>query len=46
VSNAFHEKNPVQRQRLIYKAIWDELEQGHIHAIDSVVAKTPQEDSS
>jgi acid stress-induced BolA-like protein IbaG/YrbA len=35
-------KNVVQRQRLIYKAIWDEMS-GPVHAVDSIIAKTPTE---
>lgn len=42
VSTAFEGKNIVQRQRLIYKAIWDEMS-GPVHAVDSIVAKTPTE---
>eukprot|EP01038_Epipyxis_sp_PR26KG_P009626 gene9626-12962_t len=42
VSDAFIGKNTLARQRLVFKAIWDELE-GPVHAVDSIVAKTPSE---
>lgn len=42
VSEAFDGKSRIQRQRLVYKAIWDELN-GPVHAVDSIVAKTPKE---
>lgn len=42
VSSLFEGKRPVQRQQLVYKAIWEEL-QGPVHAVDSMVCKTPDE---
>lgn len=42
VSSKFEGKRPVQRQQLVYKAIWEEL-QGPVHAVDSMVCKTPEE---
>lgn len=42
VSDMFEGKRPVQRQQLVYKAIWEEL-QGPVHAVDSMVCKTPDE---
>lgn len=42
VSEQFEGKRPVQRQQLVYKAIWEEL-QGPVHAVDSMVCKTPSE---
>ena len=42
ISNEFEGKNTLQRQRLIYKAIWDEMS-GPVHACDSIVAKTQSE---
>lgn len=42
VSDAFEGKRPVQRQQLVYKAIWEEL-QGPVHAVDAMVCKTPSE---
>lgn len=45
VSAMFEGKRPVQRQQLVYKAIWEEL-QGPVHAVDSMVCKTPSEAAS
>lgn len=42
VSNMFAGKRAVQRQQLVYKAIWEEL-QGPVHAVDAMVCKTPDE---
>ena len=42
VSSKFEGKRVVQRQQLVYKAIWEEL-QGPVHAVDSMVCKTPEE---
>lgn len=42
VSNMFAGKRAMQRQQLVYKAIWDEL-QGPVHAVDAMVCKTPDE---
>mmetsp|Transcript_47183 Transcript_47183/g.78105 ORF Transcript_47183/g.78105 Transcript_47183/m.78105 type:complete len:141 (+) Transcript_47183:19-441(+) len=45
VSEAFEGKRSMQRQQLVFKAIWDEM-QGPIppvHAVDSMVLKTPSE---
>ena len=42
VSELFQGKRPVQRQQLVYKSIWEEL-QGPVHAVDSLVCKTPDE---
>eukprot|EP01031_Cornospumella_fuschlensis_P029211 gene29212-35262_t len=42
ISEDFEGKNVVQRQRLVYKAIWEEL-QGPVHAVDSIIARTPKE---
>ena len=42
VSSQFQGKRPVQRQQLVYKAIWEEL-QGPVHAVDAMVCKTPEE---
>ena len=38
----FAGKRVVQRQQLVYKAIWEEL-QGPVHAVDSMECKTPDE---
>jgi BolA protein len=42
VSSMFEGKRPVQRQQLVYRAIWEEL-QGPVHAVDSMVCRTPAE---
>ena len=42
VSSLFEGKRPMQRQQLVYKAIWEEL-QGPVHAVDSMICKTPSE---
>lgn len=42
VSPLFEGKRAVQRQQLVYKAIWEEL-QGPVHAVDSMICKTPEE---
>lgn len=42
VSEKFEGKRAVQRQQLVYKAIWEEL-QGPVHAVDAMVCKTPDE---
>ncbi len=43
VSAAFEGKNRVQRQQVVYKAIWEELS-GPIHAVDELVCRTPAEE--
>lgn len=42
ISNSFEGKNSVQRQRMVYKAIWMELQET-VHAVDAMTTKTPQE---
>lgn len=42
VSSKFTGKRAVQRQQLVYKAIWEEL-QGPVHAVDAMICKTPEE---
>mmetsp|Transcript_15976 Transcript_15976/g.30128 ORF Transcript_15976/g.30128 Transcript_15976/m.30128 type:complete len:137 (+) Transcript_15976:87-497(+) len=42
VSDKFQGKRVVQRQQMVYKALWDEL-QGPVHAVDSMICKTPDE---
>ena len=42
VSPKFEGKRAVQRQQLVYKAIWEEM-QGAVHAVDAMVCKTPTE---
>lgn len=43
VSEKFEGKRAMQRQQMVYKAIWDEL-QGPVHAVDSMICKTPDEE--
>ncbi|KAF6259439.1 bola protein [Scenedesmus sp. NREL 46B-D3] len=42
VSAAFEGKSSVAKQRMVYKAIWLEL-QDAVHAVDSMTTKTPAE---
>ncbi|CAI5979167.1 unnamed protein product [Closterium sp. NIES-65] len=42
VSKLFEGKRSLDRQRMVYRAIWEEL-QGAVHAVDSLVTKTPSE---
>ncbi|GBF98195.1 hypothetical protein Rsub_10695 [Raphidocelis subcapitata] len=42
VAAAFEGKNSVARQRLVYKAIWLELQET-VHAVDAMTTKTPEE---
>jgi stress-induced morphogen len=42
VSDKFTGKRAVQRQQMVYKAIWEEM-QGAVHAVDEMVCKTPAE---
>ncbi|XP_057969950.1 protein BOLA4, chloroplastic/mitochondrial [Malania oleifera] len=42
VSSAFEGQSAVNRQRMVYKAIWEEL-QSTVHAVDQMTTKTPSE---
>lgn len=42
VSKLFEGQTSVKRQRLVYKAIWQELQET-VHAVDSMKTSTPQE---
>eukprot|EP01025_Chloroclados_australasicus_P006796 TRINITY_DN12168_c0_g2_i12.p1 TRINITY_DN12168_c0_g2~~TRINITY_DN12168_c0_g2_i12.p1 ORF type:complete len:190 (-),score=8.86 TRINITY_DN12168_c0_g2_i12:166-660(-) len=42
ISTLFEGKSAVQRQRMVYKAIWWEL-QNVVHAVDSMKTLTPEE---
>jgi len=42
ISELFEGKRAVQRQQLVYKAIWEEM-QGAVHAVDSMICKAPSE---
>ncbi|XP_028782990.1 protein BOLA4, chloroplastic/mitochondrial [Neltuma alba] len=44
VSAAFEGQSAVNRQRMVYKAIWEEL-QSTVHAVDQMTTKTPAEAS-
>ncbi|CAN4089352.1 unnamed protein product [Withania somnifera] len=42
ISSAFEGQSAVNRQRMVYKAIWEEL-QNTVHAVDHMTTKTPAE---
>ncbi|XP_009359065.2 LOW QUALITY PROTEIN: protein BOLA4, chloroplastic/mitochondrial [Pyrus x bretschneideri] len=42
VSSSFEGQSAVNRQRMVYKAIWEEL-QNTVHAVDQMTTKTPDE---
>ena len=42
VSTMFEGKSAVDRQRMVYKAIWQELQET-VHAVDAMTTKTPAE---
>ena len=42
VSPMFEGVGSMQRQRLVYKSIWSEL-QDQVHAVDGMVCMTPEE---
>uniref|UniRef100_A0A2P2ISI8 Uncharacterized protein MANES_08G158500 n=1 Tax=Rhizophora mucronata TaxID=61149 RepID=A0A2P2ISI8_RHIMU len=42
VSSAFEGQSTVNRQRMVYKAIWEEL-QNTVHAVDLMTTRTPSE---
>ncbi|XP_075509315.1 protein BOLA4, chloroplastic/mitochondrial [Primulina tabacum] len=44
ISTAFEGKSAVNRQRMVYKAIWEEL-QDAVHAVDQMTTRTPEEAS-
>ena len=43
VSKAFEGKNPINRQRMVYKAIWEEKQTDKVHAVQGIVTQTPEE---
>ncbi|KAK9056486.1 hypothetical protein SSX86_023847 [Deinandra increscens subsp. villosa] len=45
VSSDFEGKSAVNRQRMVYKAIWEEL-QSVVHAVDQMTTRTPEEAAS
>ncbi|KAK4362767.1 hypothetical protein RND71_018008 [Anisodus tanguticus] len=42
ISSSFEGQSAVNRQRMVYKAIWEEL-QNTVHAVDQMTTKTPTE---
>ena len=46
VSAAFEGLSSMKRQQLVYKAIWEEVQSGAVHAVDQMVLKTPDEAGS
>lgn len=42
ISSSFEGQSAVNRQRMVYKAIWEEL-QTTVHAVDQMTTKTPSE---
>ena len=42
IAPAFEGKSAVERQRLVYKAIWVELQEA-VHAVDAMTTRTPAE---
>ncbi|GFY83974.1 BolA-like family protein [Actinidia rufa] len=45
ISSAFEGQSVVSRQRMVYKAIWEEL-QNTVHAVDQMTTRTPAEIAS
>ncbi|PSS04602.1 hypothetical protein CEY00_Acc20458 [Actinidia chinensis var. chinensis] len=45
ISSAFEGQSAVSRQRMVYKAIWEEL-QNTVHAVDQMTTRTPDEAAS
>ena len=43
VSAAFEGKNAINRQRLVYKCIWEEMQSERVHAVQGIETKTPAE---
>lgn len=44
VAAAFEGKRSMERQRMVYKAIWEEISgDGMVHAVDAMVCRTPAE---
>lgn len=42
ISSLFEGQNSMQRQRMVYKSIWLELQEA-VHAVDAMSTKTPAE---
>ncbi|CAK9165986.1 unnamed protein product [Ilex paraguariensis] len=45
ISSSFDGQSVVNRQRMVYKAIWEEL-QNTVHAVDQMTTRTPTEAAS
>ncbi|KAL8519739.1 hypothetical protein ACS0TY_010612 [Phlomoides rotata] len=45
IASAFEGQSSVNRQRMVYKAIWEELQE-RVHAVDQMITRTPSEGSS
>lgn len=45
IASSFEGQSAVNRQRMVYKAIWEEL-QNTVHAVDQMTTKTPSEAES
>ena len=43
VSKAFEGKSSINRQRLVYKCIWEEMQSKQVHAVQGIETKTPDE---
>mmetsp|Transcript_13782 Transcript_13782/g.22543 ORF Transcript_13782/g.22543 Transcript_13782/m.22543 type:complete len:158 (-) Transcript_13782:1388-1861(-) len=43
VSQAFEGKSAINRQRLVYKCIWEEMQTDQVHAVQAIDTKTPDE---
>ena len=46
MANAFEGKNAINRQRMVYKCIWEEMQTDKVHAVQTCVTKTPAEAES
>lgn len=42
IASAFEGQSAVNRQRMVYKAIWEELQE-KVHAVDQMTTWTPSE---
>ena len=44
ISEAFRGKNRIQKQRMVYKAIWDLMkgDNAPVHAVDQMVCEVPE----
>ncbi|KAG8390484.1 hypothetical protein BUALT_Bualt01G0088200 [Buddleja alternifolia] len=45
ISSSFEGQSAVNRQRMVYKAIWEELQE-RVHAVDQMTTRTPSEAGS